>query len=950
MSSNSSSSSNPDAGSNQLPRPKTKITDEQIDALCIKLGLSDVAKAHIRRMNASDPVRMGAGTRSVRGWFPSSIMDCMLGYESRTCELSFLWLRHDQSRAKPDRPKIILCQPCFLDVESVREDGRKVPFKYPPDYFEASDVWAGYVECKWQEELEAALDPAHKNYAPWRYKQIAPDEWVSPPAEAAAARHGLKHRIWVMSKKKVQLIENLQFLAQYFEPPTDNFKGDVAERIQNIVKGDPGIRLRDIQAVLEEDEIDTLFFCVAKQQLYVDIEREAISPNFTTRVFPNVECAELTLRMEDATAEVKVAPNACLEVIVSPGTELTIEGKASKVVRCMPGENLVEIREVGTDMNVSMTYDELERAVITGKAHQTTAGFAKPADYLSAMKEWRSVDPDEWPVMQRRHSKIERFLASESWGSRRLLGIPTRNQFRHIKMARAAGAKFGPGFEVLGLRPKARSGNRNTKMDQDTLRILRETITDNYTTTQAPSVELVWGICILKCEATNPPLKAPCRRTVSEHIEKIGAEKLALSREGSKVAYAIQMPYWDDTHDGLSINGEFAWAVAHIDHTQLDAETAPTADGLSLGRPWLTVMVAPRQKRVLAFYLSYEPPSYRSCMAVMEECVRRHHRLPAIIVTDGGKEFTGNYFSHLVARLKIVQMFRPPVTPRFGSYLERFNGRINSKLIHNLPGNTKLTVRVRMLVKSHDPKRLATLSLADLDAVLEEFAYKWMDNEPDPITGQTPKQRYDADFRLGGPRTHMIVVPNAEFYILTCPTTKSGVAKVRRDGVKVNNIYYNCRQFRKPGVLGRKFHVKYNPKNLSIIYIRIDGEWITCICRQFQNEFKGLSERELRLATTLLLAACKTLIEKRRKINASRLAQFFREHGLTPEVQMARKRAKENAKIIDRRNGNSKDQPPAQIPTASTKPPSTVHKGPPATLKNPRQPSANVAIKKRRRS
>jgi transposase InsO family protein len=877
-------------------------------------------------------------------------MDCMLGYESRTCEASFLWLRHAMSRANPNRPKMLLCQPCYLDVEGVREDGKKLAFKYPPDYFELTDEWAGYVECKWQEELEAALDPEHKDYASWRYKRIAPDEWVSPPAEAAAARHGLKHRIWVMSKKKVQLIENLQFFAQYFDPATDNFKEDAAERIKSIVKGDPGIRLRDIQAVLGDDEIDTLFFCLARQLLYIDIEREPVSPNFTTRVFPNVECAELTLGMEAATAEVEVTPEACAEVVVCPGTELTIEGKLSKIVRCRPDKDLVEYREVGTDMNVSMTYDELERAVVTGKAHQTKAGFHESADFLGAMEEWRRVEPNEWPIMQRRHSEIERFLMAEPRGSRRKLGSPTRNQFRRIKQARDAAARFGPGFEILGLRPKPRSGNTKAKLDETTLRILSETIANNYTTTQAPSIELVWGICSEKCEAHDLRLKPPCLKTVGEHIREMGARKLALSREGSKAAYAIETPYWDDTHDGLSINGEFAWAVAHIDHTQLDAETAPTADGLSLGRPWLTVMIAPRQKRVLAFCISYEPPSYRSCMTVMEECVRRHHRLPAIIVTDGGKEFTGDYFSHLVARFKIAHMFRPAVTPRFGSYLERFNGKINSKLIHNLPGNTKLTVWVRMLVKSHDPKSLATLSLDKLDLVVGEFVYDWLDKEPDPITGETPKQRYDADFRLGGPRTHKIIVPNKEFYILTCPTTKSGVVKVRRDGVKVNHLYYNCRQFRAPGVLGSKLHVRYNPRNLSIVYVRIKGEWIPCICRHFQNLFKGLSERELRLATTMLLAASRTLVGPRRRINAIRLAQFFRERGLTPEVQLARKRAIENAKVAERRNRGVNGQPPASTPKAITGPTSSATAGVSAPPKKPPQPVAPVTISKRRRS
>jgi hypothetical protein len=32
--------------------------------------------------------------------------------------------------------------------------------------------------------------------------------------------------------------------------------------------------------------------------------------------------------------------------------------------------------------------------------------------------------------------------------------------------------------------------------------------------------------------------------------------------------------------------------------------------------------------RILAIYVSYDSPSFRSCMGIFRECVRRHGRLP----------------------------------------------------------------------------------------------------------------------------------------------------------------------------------------------------------------------------------------------------------------------------------------------------------------------------------
>lgn len=924
------------------PQPKTKITNQQIVDWGTKLNLSKKAIAQIKRMNGSDPVRLGSGRRGVRGVFPSSIMGCMLNYESRTCEGSYLWLRHAISRANPDRPKMILCQPCWLDITRDPEGEKKGGFKYPPDYFELTDTWAGFIECKWERDLENSQNPEHPDYDPWRYQKLASGEWVSAPAEAAARFYDLPHRIWVMSKDRTQIVENIQFLTQYFDPPTDNYKEDAAQRILAMAKEEPGIQLRKIHSTLKEDEVDTLFFCIARQELHVDIENEPISPNLTPRAFSNVECANATLRMEKLSAGESVAPTASTDFTVAAGTKLTHGDRPMVIVRCVLSENFIELHDPATNETSATTYTQFEAEVISGVIKQTKPGVVGCLDATDGMSKWRSIEPHEWIVMNRLFASVERFVDSRLRSRLLANDRPTRNQFRLLEKCRVAGARYGPGYEILGLQPKPRKGNTLPKLDADADRILQKAIKDNFLTKQAPSVELVWGLCTEKCEAFTPPLKAPSRKTVAEHIKKEGQLRAVAARQGPKTVYQLETPFWNEVDDGISVDGEFAWAVAHIDHTQLDTETEPTADGLSLGRPWLTLMVAPRQKRVLAYSISYEPPSYRSCMSVMRECVRRHRRLPAIIVTDNGKEFAGHYFSYLVARFRIVHMFRPPAAARFGSYLERFNRLINSKLIHNLPGNTKATLRVRELVRAHDPKQLATLSITDLDEVLEEFLYRYLEEEPDKITGLTPRRLYETDLRLGGPRTHKIVVPNREFFILTCPTTTSAFAVVRRDGMKVNHIYYRCRQLR--DLMGRKLHIRYNDRDLSIIYVRIRREWVDCHCERFHELFKGLSERELRLATTLLLAGCKTLQEKRRKISARRLAQFFNERALTPDMRLARRRAKANAEVKERHE--KPEQPETPGPESGAQDGATEQKPAPARRRKPKQ----MKIEPRRRS
>src|SRR6202035_1147849 len=75
-----------------------------------------------------------------------------------------------------------------------------------------------------------------------------------------------------------------------------------------------------------------------------------------------------------------------------------------------------------------------------------------------------------------------------------------------------------------------------------------------------------------------------------------------------------------------------------------------TSMGRVLGRPWATFATDAYSRRLLGCYLTFDPPSYRSCMMVLRACVRRHQRFPQSIVVDGGPEFQSTYFESLVAR------------------------------------------------------------------------------------------------------------------------------------------------------------------------------------------------------------------------------------------------------------------------------------------------------------
>jgi len=122
-------------------------------------------------------------------------------------------------------------------------------------------------------------------------------------------------------------------------------------------------------------------------------------------------------------------------------------------------------------------------------------------------------------------------------------------------------------------------------------------------------------------------------------------------------------------------------------------------------------------------------------MMVLRECVRRHMRLPQIIVVDGGTDFQSTYFETLLARYEIIKKTRPPAKARFGSTCERIFGTANQHFFHNLAGNTQLSRSSRQVTKSVDPRTHAIWTLKELSRHLNDYAYEVYDTMDHPALG-----------------------------------------------------------------------------------------------------------------------------------------------------------------------------------------------------------------------
>jgi transposase InsO family protein len=369
---------------------------------------------------------------------------------------------------------------------------------------------------------------------------------------------------------------------------------------------------------------------------------------------------------------------------------------------------------------------------------------------------------------------------------------------------------------------------------------------NDYETLKQKKKYSSWLLVKHACEERAIPV--PSYRTFTIAVRKRSKFSQTLRRQGHRGAY-VHEPFYFELDLKTPRHGDRPFEIGHIDHTELDVEIVCSQTGRILGRPWMTLLIDAFSRRAVAVYLTFDSPSYRSCMMVLRECVRRHGRLPQIVVVDGGSEFGSTYFESLLARYECTKKTRPPAKARFGSVCERAFGTTNTRFVHNLLGNTQMMRNVRQVTKSVNPKQHATWPLAALYDRLCEYLYEIYDTIQHPALGQSPREAYHSGLAATGQRPQRQIAYDQEFLIWTLPTTPKGTAKVSPGlGVKLNHVFYWSEALRDPAIERQQVAVRYDPFDAGIAYAYVGKRWVQCISEHY-SILQGKSDRELMLAT-----------------------------------------------------------------------------------------------------
>jgi transposase InsO family protein len=813
-----------------------------------RLGLSQQAVSIIERIRNSPPARsVQGGSQNVCGRYPSGKMGKTIDFESHRVELPVI-----SEMEYDDDVLEFYSQPASEVKLKYEKNGRNIGVRHIADLFALRMGSAGWEECKTEEELLrlAVEDPKRYCYD---------DElgWRCPPGEEYAKQFGLYYR--VRSSKKINWNQqrNIQFLEDYYRS-NRQVEETTKQPLLAQVRNRPGITLLELinSKIGSPDDIYQL---IASNELFVDLLKHLLVEPDRTPVFANIQASNGWALVVQSEARLPTTVN------MNPGCTLEWDGKGWKILNV--GEGSIFLEDLEGNSIVPVSTKNFEALAKSGALKPIIMeGAALPQTHPFVIEAFRNANANDLREANRRHEMLRHFLSGE-----KPTGVSARTLRRWAADCKAAEIQFGCGF--VGLLPDYKGrGNRDPKLPVEVQGLIKHFIETDFKTIKHKRAQSVHSSLVAACEEKG--FIAPSYKTFLKAIQKEGAHALAVKREGWRGAYKYEVHY-RQLEMTTPKHGDRPFEICHIDHTELDVELVCSLTGRNLGRPWLTIMTDAYSRRFVAQYLSFNPPSYRSCMMVIRDCVRRHGRLPQIIVVDWGPEFESIYFTTLLARYEVLKKSRPKAKARFGSVCERLFGTTNTRFIHNLQGNTQIMKRVRLAYKLINPKELAVWTLEALNEALCYFAFELNDTIKHPALGATPREVFVEGMLRGGTREFRIVPYDEAFLMLTMPSTPRQLAKVvPGKGVKINNIYYWCAAFLDPLVENTKVEVRFDPEDIGRVFSFVKGRWTECQS-EFFSVFQGRTQKELQFVTQELR---KRLRQSHQDltITARKLAAFFK--------------------------------------------------------------------------
>jgi hypothetical protein len=362
--------------------------------------------------------------------------------------------------------------------------------------------------------------------------------------------------------------------------------------------------LSETKGIISPDEI---YQMVASSVIFADWNAALLVEPEGVHLFEDQAIAQ-----QFAAAKVNKVEVGLVDIV--PGAQLIWDSKRWSVLNF--GNNIVAL--LGEDKKlIELPIQAFESLLKTGGIRKQPG--AEPQSYEHPEVHNRLVEASTQDLSRatKRAAQVQEYLGT---GTKKLTRDMPRTLRRNVSKYVRGQEHYGNGFINL-ITLAGKQGNRKPRLDDETRLAMRQSIEEDYESLQQRTISACWAK--LRAQCIQAGIRCPSYKTYCLAVAKRPRYEQIMKRKGSRAAYKHKEFYFY-LDQQTPRHGDRPLEIGHIDHTEIDLELRHPKTGKNLGRAWFTFMTDAFSRKMLACSLSFDPPSYRSCMKVLRECVRRH--------------------------------------------------------------------------------------------------------------------------------------------------------------------------------------------------------------------------------------------------------------------------------------------------------------------------------------
>lgn len=318
----------------------------------------------------------------------------------------------------------------------------------------------------------------------------------------------------------------------------------------------------------------------------------------------------------------------------------------------------------------------------------------------------------------------------------------------------------------------------------------------------------------------------------------IGAETYR-TRHG-QAAWEANFRIFDRFVDKATLPLQYVFA----DHYKLDVLHVDDEYREILSRLWLTLLIDAYSRAVLGIFMAYEDPCIESVQGALCHAIWPKTGLEAFGISQPWACFgipqrlsLDNAWAHHSYSLEELAraldgggrytameiVFRPPYQARYGGLIERLFGNLSGQLRERLPG----AILQPDQRDWHNASQGACLLHQDVERVIYQLIVDYLHTPHRELAGMTPHEKWLTGMQLMTPIPPPLTPQLSRCFWRLHHETRAA----SRTGIGLFGLHYwdtALGRLRGKDRRGkpRRFHVRYDPTDISRIAVFENGEWV----------------------------------------------------------------------------------------------------------------------------